>query len=241
MPFGGDVVRGYMALTVGCRFQVIQKTLYKHEGAMYEIPAGMKGSVTGVDTSGDARVQWEVPAGSTGPNSKWLLTSSFPKVKVLDPEPIPSDFTVHLTKNTADERFGLAVDLPGQRCLLLKEVLDEGVIASHNEANAGNEDVLLRPGDLIVDINGFYGDAKKMLEQAATESTLAVAVKRPQRSATGSPNGAPSANGGEEPMLTTIMTSKGEETRKLSAHEVARVGPEADEMADEKRICHCSC
>eukprot|EP00929_Paragymnodinium_shiwhaense_P075335 TRINITY_DN3850_c0_g1_i1.p1 TRINITY_DN3850_c0_g1~~TRINITY_DN3850_c0_g1_i1.p1 ORF type:complete len:294 (+),score=80.24 TRINITY_DN3850_c0_g1_i1:88-969(+) len=176
-----------MALPVGCRFQVVQKTMYKHEGALYELPIGLKGSVTNVDAAGDCRVQWDPAEGMSMPTSKWLLQSSFLKVKVLDPKPITPDVTIEVTKADPAEKFGLAVDMPGASCLLVKDIMVEGLIPKHNAANAENPEQQIQIGDIIVDVNGVYGNPTQMLDQvreSASKVTLSLLKGRASKAAT---------------------------------------------------------
>lgn len=165
---------------VGCSFEVVQRAVYEHKDQTYELPTGARGIVAAFDKSGDARVEWKVTDGVAVPISKWLLQSSFSKVRILDPLPIPADFTILLKMENESQGFGLAVDRPGYACLLIKAVRAEGLMATYNQTAPPERQVC--PGDLIVHVNGIYGDSEKMLEQVssgAEEVIVAVRKKNP--------------------------------------------------------------
>lgn len=171
-----------MALPVGSEIEVVKKATYKHKGATYELPEGMRGYVTNVHQEGDVRVQWMIPDGGDVPMSEWLLQASFPKVRVLNPQPIPADFTFELERLPGtDPGLGLAIDMPGGTCLYVKEVMEEGLIPAHNTYS--HENLRVYATDLIVHVNGIQLDAQAMLQELARAERLLVGIRRKYSSA----------------------------------------------------------
>merc|ERR1719487_2601016 len=135
----------------------------------------------------------------------------------------------------------------------------EGMIPKHNSSTT--PDMQVNVGDLIVDVNGIYGDSAKMLEQVASATDVTVSIKR---KIPGAPAARPlaaeataaapspvapaaveaasvSAPPSEEP---TVGTAAPQENvmKQLEPMDMAVVEPDPNEInGDKQKSCGCGC
>jgi len=80
--------------------------------------------------------------------------------------PVPAevmfDFQVVLQKESFETPFGLSVQFPESRSVVVKQVKDIGLVPSWNRSNYEKQ---VEVGDIIVDINGISGDADMMMKE----------------------------------------------------------------------------
>lgn len=86
-----------------------------------------------------------------------------------------ADFKVVLKKSPENQCLGLDVDITNGTCLIVKRI-DSGAMKAWNDVNG--KDVQVRPGDLILSINGVGGEALSMTQVCKNEDTLEILVKR---------------------------------------------------------------
>jgi len=86
-----------------------------------------------------------------------------------------SAFEVHLYRETKDIPIGLSLSYTDGKDLEVTDVT--GGLAL--EWNNSNPDVQIQPGDIIVAINRFNGDARKMIKKADVEGELVLVIRRP--------------------------------------------------------------
>jgi hypothetical protein len=87
------------------------------------------------------------------------------------------DFKINLENPTGDLGMGVTVQQPEKKYILVEIVKDEGLIPAWNKNNENTPEVQVKPGDLIVVINGKFGNSEEMLAECKT-STITLAVKR---------------------------------------------------------------
>merc|ERR1719453_3032657 len=70
----------------------------------------------------------------------------------------PNEFTIFLRKTADNNRLGLAADTSNGVCLVV-HTIDGGIMGAYNDANPSSP---IRPGDRIMSVNGWIGDAKEL-------------------------------------------------------------------------------
>mmetsp|Transcript_90579 Transcript_90579/g.157199 ORF Transcript_90579/g.157199 Transcript_90579/m.157199 type:complete len:151 (+) Transcript_90579:56-508(+) len=85
-----------------------------------------------------------------------------------------TDFIVEVEKKGPDSKVGLDVD-HGDDVTLEIMLVKDGLVKDYNNSVA--QDLQIRPGDRIVEVNGVSGDNKKMLEAVGKAAKLKFIVR----------------------------------------------------------------
>lgn len=86
------------------------------------------------------------------------------------------DFKVHLERS-ADEPFGLSIALLSDNMILVELVWTVGLVPAWNKRNLSTPEVQVRPGDIIIGVNGIFGNTDDMLRELKTADII-LTVKR---------------------------------------------------------------
>jgi hypothetical protein len=87
-------------------------------------------------------------------------------------------FTVVLEKRNESDSLGMNIGvLFSSRCLVVKELNNEGLVSEWNENNVNTPDRIVRAGDLIFAVNGTTGRVDTMMNRLK-EQTLMLTVGR---------------------------------------------------------------
>mmetsp|Transcript_116480 Transcript_116480/g.206208 ORF Transcript_116480/g.206208 Transcript_116480/m.206208 type:complete len:173 (-) Transcript_116480:164-682(-) len=98
-----------------------------------------------------------------------------PGKELAEPSTMPSnEIVVELAKSNESSRIGMDVDHGDNVSLVVVEVM-EGLVKDYNSTVA--EELQIRPGDQIMEVNGVSGDSIKMLETAGLALQLRFRVR----------------------------------------------------------------
>eukprot|EP00929_Paragymnodinium_shiwhaense_P006417 TRINITY_DN10979_c0_g1_i1.p1 TRINITY_DN10979_c0_g1~~TRINITY_DN10979_c0_g1_i1.p1 ORF type:complete len:224 (+),score=87.84 TRINITY_DN10979_c0_g1_i1:87-758(+) len=99
-----------------------------------------------------------------------------PAAPAVSPE---GDFKVELAKTENLQTVGLTIVAGKEPVgILVQAVKEEGLVPTYNKSKEGTPDVQVQEGDVIVAVNGLFGDFELMKKELAA-ATLALAIKRP--------------------------------------------------------------
>jgi len=86
-----------------------------------------------------------------------------------------SSFEVQLYRESKDTPVGLDLTFTDGKTLVVADVTGGLTL----EWNNSNPDLQIRPGDFIIAVNSFNGDARKMIKRADVEGEIVLVIKRP--------------------------------------------------------------
>lgn len=154
-----------MEFAWGCRVRALTIISYRSE----QVPAGAVGTLVAMEPT--MRVNW----GASGPNMGVVRPDQVTPEREV---PAPSEFRASLAKSHVDGRLGLHFDLLHGSVLHVCRISAGGNSATSYNARV-QEELQLRPGDFITELNGIRGDSKAMMSAAKTSTVLDVLVSRP--------------------------------------------------------------
>jgi hypothetical protein len=109
------------------------------------------------------------------------------------------DFKINLENASGSESLGAVAKFPETKFILIESVKEEGLIPSWNKGCENTPEMQVKSGDLIVVVNGVFGNSDLMLAELKS-TAITLTVKRAQ-SATGTP--AAEAPAAEAPTAAT--------------------------------------
>jgi len=102
------------------------------------------------------------------------------------PSQIPEgDFKINLENASGSESLGAVAKFPETKFILIESVKEEGLIPAWNKGCENTPEMQVKSGDLIVVVNGVFGNSDLMLAELKS-TAITLTVKRAQ-SATGTP------------------------------------------------------
>lgn len=106
-----------------------------------------------------------------------LMAANRQQGRKLTPPPpyTPTLFTVELQKTPAMGKVGLEADHSDGETLKIT-LVKEGMIRAHNQTADRSKQV--NPGDRILEVNGFTGDSKRMLQAIGRDQSLRFMIRR---------------------------------------------------------------
>jgi len=104
------------------------------------------------------------------------------------------DFKITVQNTQGEAGLGLVAKFPEKAYILVESLKDEGLIPSWNKANVNTPDVLIKPGDMFVAINGKFGNSDEMLVECKAESITFVVKRAPSPAAATEPPAAEAAS-----------------------------------------------
>lgn len=87
------------------------------------------------------------------------------------------DFKVTFENPTGSVSMGIVAKFPEKKYILVESMKDEGLIPAWNKANENTPEVQVNAGDLLLVVNGIFGNSDAMLEECKAKS-IVVLVKR---------------------------------------------------------------
>jgi hypothetical protein len=109
------------------------------------------------------------------------------------------DFKINLENASGSESLGAVAKFPETKFILIESVKEEGLIPAWNKGCENTPEMQVKSGDLIVVVNGVFGNSDLMLAELKSKA-ITLTVKRAQ-SATGTP--AAEAPAAEAPAAAT--------------------------------------
>lgn len=92
------------------------------------------------------------------------------------------DFKIIVQNPKGDADLGLGVKSLETKYILVESTKEEGLIPSWNKDNANTPEIQIKPGDMLIAINGKFGNCDEMLAECKSAS-ITLLVKRGSGSA----------------------------------------------------------
>merc|ERR1740130_634066 len=89
------------------------------------------------------------------------------------------DFKINLENASGSERLGAVAQFPESKYILIESVKEEGLIPSWNKGCENTPEMQVKSGDLIVVVNGVFGNSDLMLAELKSK-TITLTMKRAQ-------------------------------------------------------------
>mmetsp|Transcript_25759 Transcript_25759/g.40727 ORF Transcript_25759/g.40727 Transcript_25759/m.40727 type:complete len:177 (-) Transcript_25759:73-603(-) len=104
-----------------------------------------------------------------------------PPAEIETPSPQPakagSEFKVILKKTADCSSLGMAVDIAEQTTLIVETVIG-GMVDNWNKEHVDSPELQVVKGDVILSVNGVFGDAMKMTQACKKDPVLELKVQR---------------------------------------------------------------
>jgi len=96
-------------------------------------------------------------------------------VQADSPSQIPEgDFKINLENASGSESLGVVAKFPEAKYILVESVKEEGLIPSWNKGCENTPEMQVKAGDLIVVINGVFGNSDLMMAQLKSPSVQGI-------------------------------------------------------------------
>merc|ERR1740117_709500 len=95
-----------------------------------------------------------VPSPSLQPKPPSAIPS--PEASAHEEAAPEGDFKIQLEKTTGSDKMGAIVVSPDDEILVVRSVKEQGMIPDWNKRNENAPELQVKPGDLILSINGIF-------------------------------------------------------------------------------------
>eukprot|EP00929_Paragymnodinium_shiwhaense_P059952 TRINITY_DN29986_c0_g1_i1.p1 TRINITY_DN29986_c0_g1~~TRINITY_DN29986_c0_g1_i1.p1 ORF type:complete len:253 (-),score=57.82 TRINITY_DN29986_c0_g1_i1:87-845(-) len=94
------------------------------------------------------------------------------------PPPPPCDFQVTFTRRDVSESLGMLLVFPEDEWILVKDIKPTGLALEHNDSLSEYSERRICPGDVIVEVNGVFGNINDMMDRLKQDTTLMFSFQR---------------------------------------------------------------